>query len=465
MKLPAELKHILFETPELRRAYLVGGCVRDGLLGRPQKDFDIEVYGLPYEALQRCLTRWGRPDLVGRSFGVVKLSTSSGATYDFSVPRRDSKTMPGHKGFEIQLDPEIEPEQAAARRDFTINALMLDVRSEKILDFFGGEKDLRNKTLRHVGDAFPEDPLRVLRGMQFAGRFDLTAAPETLALCRSIVGTFKELAPERIREEWFKWARLSAAPSAGLRFLRDGGWIEHFPELAALIGVRQDPGWHPEGDVWNHSLHACDAMAGLETWKQADEESRIAWMLAALCHDLGKAHTTSEEMKKGRLRIVSHGHAERGVALAEAFLQRIDAPLMYRQRVAPLVADHLVQIAPLSDRGIRRLAARLAPETILGLIQLITADHSARPPLPPGLPTTARQLLERSGDLQIAQQAPRALLMGRHLLEKGMTPGPQMGIILKAAYEAQLDGLFDDLDGAMAWLDGVGKMYIRAGGK
>jgi tRNA nucleotidyltransferase (CCA-adding enzyme) len=454
MTIPPELKAILTETPELRRSFLVGGCVRDALLGLDQKDYDVEVYGISYDELQRALARWGRPDLVGRSFGVVKLFMASGATYDFSVPRRDSKTMAGHKGFEVILEPDIRPEDAAARRDFTINALMMDPRTGVHMDFFGGEKDLKNRVLRHVSAAFPEDPLRVLRGMQFAARFNLTPAVETIALCQSIVDTFAELAPERIREEWFKWARLSAVPSAGLRFLKDCGWLVHFPELAALVGVPQDPEWHPEGDVWNHTLHACDAMVKLDGWRSAPEDSQITWTLAALCHDLGKANTTHEEMKEGRMRTVSPGHSETGVPLAGSFLSRIDAPVSVRERITPLIADHLIHINPLSDRGIRRLAARLQPETIFGLVQLIAADHSGRPPKPGGMPPAAQELLKRSSDLKISERAPIGILMGRHLVERGMAPGPEMGRLLRAAYEAQLDGVFSDLEGALRWLEG-----------
>ena len=288
--------------------------------------------------------------------------------------------------------------------------------------------------------------------MQFVGRFDLTAAPATLELCRSMADTFKELAPERIREEWFKWALLSRVPSAAMRFLRDCGWGIHFPEVVSQIGVRQDASWHPEGDVWNHSLLAADAMVRQEGWRQADAESRISWTLAALCHDFGKVNTSREEMKDGRMRITSHGHPETGVVLAESFLKRIDAPASYRERILPLIADHLVHISPLSDRGIRRLSARLAPETIFGLVQLIAADHSARPPTPGGIPPAAQELLNRSRDLNVIHQAPKGILMGRHLIARGIKPGAEMGKILKASYEAQLDGEFGDLDGAMEWL-------------
>ena len=257
---PDELVAILGETPELARSFLVGGCVRDWLLAIPNKDFDIEVFGVSYEQLTVGLSRWGRTDLVGRSFGVVKLTTPEGQTFDFSIPRRDSKVAPGHKGFEISFDPAITSKEAAARRDFTINALMFDPRRGEVLDFFGGQADLKNRVLRHTSEAFVEDPLRVLRGMQFAARFDLRAAPETVMLCLEIKDGCRELAVERVREEWFKWAAKSVVPSRGLTFLVETQWVEHFPEIRALVGTLQDPEWHPEGDVFTHTCHCLDAL-------------------------------------------------------------------------------------------------------------------------------------------------------------------------------------------------------------
>src|SRR5688572_11477490 len=222
--LPPDLAAILTETPELKQAYLVGGCVRDWLLGIPNKDYDIEVFGLSYEELTRALGRWGKIDLVGRSFGVIKLTTASKETFDFSLPRRDSKVAPGHKGFDVEFDASITPEEAAARRDYTINSLMFDPRERKVLDFFEGERDLKGGILRHTSEAFPEDPLRVLRGMQFASRFNLAAAPETIDLARKIKKTHPELARERVRDEWFKWAEKSKTSSLGLKFLVQTEW-------------------------------------------------------------------------------------------------------------------------------------------------------------------------------------------------------------------------------------------------
>src|SRR5688572_20146261 len=362
--IPNDLLRVLRETPELKGAFLVGGCVRDWLLGIENKDYDVEVFGLEYQALAQALSRWGKVDLVGRSFGVVKLTLPSRAIYDFSIPRRDSKTAPGHKGFNVSFDPDLAPKEAAARRDYTINSLMFDPQRNELLDFFDGKNDLRRKILRPTSRAFPEDPLRVLRGMQFAARFELVADPETVRLAQKIKDAYAELAKERVREEWFKWAEKSVVPSLGLKFLVETGWVEHFPELQGTIGVPQDPEWHPEGDVYTHTAHCCDALVQLESWRKADTESRIVYMLAVLTHDFGKATTTTTEMREGEMRIVSPGHEGVSGSLASSFLDRINAPSTIRERVIPLVVNHMAHFTKVTDRGVRRLSKRLEPENI-----------------------------------------------------------------------------------------------------
>lgn len=458
--LPEPLIRILAETPELNGAFLVGGCVRDWLLGMEVKDYDVEVFGLAYEQLVGALERWGKPDLVGRSFGVVKLRVPTGLTFDFTIPRRDSKTAPGHKGFAITFDSALTPKEAAARRDFTINSLMYDPRRRELLDFFGGEKDLRDRVLRHTSDAFPEDPLRVLRGMQFAARFNLLAAPETIALSRAIKSTHSQLAIERVREEWFKWAEKSVTPSLGLQFLAETEWIEHYPEINRLRGTPQDPEWHPEGDVFVHTCHCCDAMAGLPEWKGADAEARIVYMLAILAHDFAKPQTTKVTIKDGRERIVSPGHEEEGGPLTETFLERIGAPLAIRARVVPLVTNHLAHMQIESARAIRRLAKRLQPETIQGLAIVMTADAMGRPPHPPVAPESVQELLRKARELEVEKRPPVHILLGRHLIELGMAPGPEFGRILSEAYEAQLGGEFSDLASARTWLLGQTKFQL-----
>ncbi len=449
---PAELQKLLSATPELARAFLVGGCVRDALLGLAVKDFDLEVFGVSYERLAKALRRWGRVDYVGQSFGVAKLTTGSGLAYDFAIPRRDRKVALGHKGFAVEFDADITPQEAASRRDFTLNALMFDPRRGEVLDFFGGQADLRDRVLRHTSDAFAEDPLRVLRGMQFASRFNLRVAPETVALCRSIKASFGELAVERVGDEWFKWAAKSVVPSVGLRFLADTEWLEHFPELAALRGTPQDPEWHPEGDVFTHTEHCCDALVKLPQWQAADEASRIAWMLAVLTHDFGKPAVTHEALRNGRMRIVSPGHEQGGVEPALKFLERIHAPHAIRDRVPPLVANHLAHMQPVTDRGVRRLAKRLEPETIASLCVIVTADHNGRPPKPACVPEGVKALLAKAEELRVQDSAPKPILQGRHLIAAGMTPGKEFKAILDEAFEAQLEGQFGDVEGAEAWL-------------
>ena len=450
-RLPSSLLRILRGAPELAHSYLVGGCVRDWLLGVPGKDFDVEVFGLGYEKLAGVLSRWGRADLVGRSFGVVKLSVGD-EVFDFSVPRRDSKVAPGHKGFAVEFDPALTPRDAAARRDFTVNALMFDPHRGEMLDFFGGEADLRARVLRHTGAAFAEDPLRVLRGMQFAARFGLDAAPETVALCRSIAGTFPELATERVLGEWMKWATRATVPSAGLRLLRDCGWIGYFPEIAALIGVPQDPEWHPEGDVWTHTIHGLDALVGLDGWREADEQTRAVLSFAVLAHDFAKPAFTRTVERDGRERVVSPGHEAAGGPLAERFLLRLGVPNILLARVPPLVAAHLAHLDPATPRMVRRLADRLAPANIRELAVVMVADAYGRPPRPQVVPDAVSRLLDVAAQFDLQSKAPRPVLLGRHLIERGRVPGIAFKAVLEDAFEAQLEGAFTDLAGAQAWL-------------
>lgn len=446
--MPPALECILRETPELARAYLAGGCVRDALLGYAPKDFDVEVYGITYEQLVAALSKWGKTDLVGRSFGVVKLFLIDGAEYDFSLARKDSKTAPGHKGFAIEFTPDLTLEEATARRDFTINSLLFDPRTREVIDLHNGQRDLEQRVLRHTSAAFVEDPLRVLRGFQFAARFDMRAASETIDLCRSIKHTLGELATERVWHEWRKWAIKSARPSLALFFLRDCEWLEHYPEIRALIGTPQDPRWHPEGDVFVHTCHCLDAMAQLPEWRRADEDTKSALMFAILAHDFGKA-TTTIVAEDG---ITSAGHESASVPLAEQFLKRIGAPIHIRERVAPLCLNHMFYTEVVTDRSVRRLARRLAPESVESLAILMTADSMGRPPRPPKIPAIVESLRAKAAELDVQANAPKPILQGRHLIERGMKPGPAFSPILDAAFEAQLDGAFNDIDGARAWL-------------
>ena len=420
------------------RALLVGGCVRDELLGREPKDFDIECFGISAPDLQAALGAKFELDLVGISFGVIKLKHLE---IDVAMPRRETKLGLGHRAFGMEYDPTLTIEEASARRDFTVNAIYRDPLTDEILDPWNGRADLEKRILRHVSPHFTEDPLRVLRGMQFVARFGLTPAPETIEVCRGM--TPEGLAPERLFGEWAKLLTQGVWISKGLNFLRDVDWVKYYPELEALIGCKQDPEWHPEGDVWNHTLCCLDAFAKEREQgtgnRERDEDLVVG--LAVLCHDFGKPRCTAYDPVKKRIR--SLGHDEEGVEPTLSFLRRLTNEERLLKEVPPLVRLHMRPFAmwrdKSSDGAIRRLAAKVV--RIDRLLRVAAADDAGRPPFP-SEPEPLRWLAREAERLRVADSAPRPLVQGRDLIALGMKPGVEFGRILKAAYEAQLDGRF-----------------------
>jgi tRNA nucleotidyltransferase (CCA-adding enzyme) len=423
------------------RAVVVGGSVRDAALGKAAHDVDIEVYGIAADALDALLAARFRVDRVGKAFGVIKIR---GLPIDISVPRRESKAGLGHKGFIVGSDPYLSVTEAASRRDYTINAVSLDPLTGEVIDPFGGLEDLRRRILRHTSDKFAEDPLRVLRGVQFAARFDLAVADETVALARTIEP--EGLAAERVWDEWRKLILWGERPSRGLWFLAACGWVRHFPELAALIGCAQEPEWHPEGDVWVHTLACMDAFAE-ERIGVAEEDLIVG--CAVLCHDFGKPATTTFE--DGRIRSRKHDHE--GEAPTRAFLARLTNSEDFIDAVVTLVVNHL-RPQQLYDQGagdtaIRRLARSVG--RIDRLVRVARADRCGRPGAPPDDFPEGVWLLARAHELAVADSAPQPLVMGRHLIDLGLVPGPHFRAILDTCYEAQLDGVFTDPAGGIAF--------------
>ena len=429
------------------RALLVGGCVRDGLLGLNPKDFDIECFGISGQDLQRALEAEFELDLVGISFGVIKLKHLE---IDVAMPRRETKLGLGHRAFGMEYDPTLTIEEASARRDFTVNAIYSDPLTGEILDPWNGRADLEKRILRHVSPHFVEDPLRVLRGMQFVARFDLTPAPETIEVCRTM--TPEGLAPERLFGEWEKLLVQGVKISKGLNFLKDVGWVKYYPELERLIGCKQDPEWHPEGDVWNHTCCCLDAFAKEREEGRGKREEDLVVGLAVLCHDFGKPACTSYDSVKKRIR--SLGHDEEGVEPTLAFLRRLTNEERLLKEVPPLVRLHMRPFAmwrdKSSDGAIRRLAAKVV--RIDRLIRVAAADDAGRPPFP-SEPEPLRWLAEQAERLRVADSAPKPIVQGRDLIALGMKPGVEFGRILKAAYEAQLDGKFNDLKGGIEYVN------------
>ena len=416
------------------RALIVGGWVRDRLLGLASKDIDVEVFGLPAGQLRTLLERFGRVETIGESFTVYKLGT-----IDVSLPRRESKVGPGHRGFLVEGDPAMPVDEAARRRDFTINAISFDPLSGVYLDPCGGRADLDARRLRIVDEAtFGDDSLRVLRAMQFVARFELSVLPETMAVCRTI--PLDDLPSDRIWGEFEKLLLLPARPSLGFEFARQAGVVSSLlPEMAALIGCGQEPDWHPEGDVWVHTLMVIDEARAriddLPRW------AKVAVMLGAVCHDFGKPATTA--FFDGRVR--SHNHEEAGVEPARALLYRLNVHAIdgvdVRAQVFGLTAHHLKPGSwhkarhEVGDGAFRRLAQKVDLEL---LARLAAADCMGRAGT---FDCSAMSwFVERARALGVEHEAPKPLLLGRHLLALGLAPGPEVGRILRQVYERQLDG-------------------------
>ncbi len=432
---------------------LIGGAVRDQLLGSSPKDIDIECYGLPFQELNSALERVATVHAVGKSFGVLK-ARIGGMEIDVSLPRRERKVGRGHRSFEVDHDPFMSFAEAASRRDFTINAIGVDLRSGAILDPWGGVADIKAQIIRHVSDAFAEDPLRVLRACQFAARFGFAIAPETLEKCRSLQGELSTLSRERIWEEFKKLLLKSPRPSVGILALEATGALSLFPELAALRGTPHNLAFHPEGDVWIHNNLALDACVKVCRDEKLEEKEALPLMLATLCHDLGKPATA--RLIDGNWR--NPGHAQAGEAPTRALLGRMGCPLFLVEPIVALVREHIEPYRlwkqslsrPVADGLIRRLALR-AP--IAPLCRLVLADFRGRAAEDAQGPCSAAEwLLQRAASLGVRDQAPRPILQGRDLQALGLRPGPPMGRLLKAAFEAQLDGEFADLPGAIAWI-------------
>jgi len=423
------------------RAWLVGGSVRDLALGRAVTDLDLEVFDLPAEQLRNCLADDFELDLVGQSFGILKLRRWP---VDVGLPRREAKIGLGHRGFAVHSDPHLDLPSAAARRDFTLNAIYFDPLTGTVDDPWQGLADLAKRVLRHTSEAFAEDPLRVLRGMQLAARFDLQVAPATVALCRGIDP--EGLPGERIWAEWVKLITLGNRPSRGLKFLHDCRWLQHFRQLDALRGCPQDPIYHPEGDVWQHTLHCMDAFAAERT---GDRWEDLVVGCAVLCHDLGKPTTTSKSAA-GRIR--SLGHEQESVTQTEAFLGAMTSNRKLLAEVVPLIAEHMrpVQLfqSLASPAAIRRLAARVG--RIDRLVRVARADMFGRPPMPTDAFPAGDWLLARAKKLEIVQAPPVPLVLGRHLIALGAEPGPGFKAILDRAFAAQLAGKITTVDEGIA---------------
>jgi len=409
-------------------SYIVGGYVRDLILGNNPKDIDVEVYNILPDDLFKILDKFGNPKQVGKSFGVFKLGE-----YDFSIPRRERKTGSKHTDFDIECDPFMTPREACLRRDLTINALMMDPFTKEIHDFYNGLKDIENKTIRHISDRFSEDALRVIRVARFASRFGFSVDGSTTKLCESLLCELRHLPKERFFTEFENILLKSAKPSIAFEFLSSIGVIEsYYPELDVLRYIEQGEKWHPEGTVWVHSLLAIDQIP--------IEERTLEIMLATLCHDMGKAIVKAED--KGEGHISFKYHAEDGVKPAEKFLRSLTNEDKLIEGVLSLVYHHMRPYElkkELHKKNIRRLALKV---DIPKLMVVHRADKSGR-----GLPETDFDYIQDF--LYVYEEIKneiKPLIQGKHLMEIGMEPGKHFGSILKQLFDIQINGDFSTIE-------------------
>jgi len=453
MKLPTILEQISKTLEQNNaRAIVVGGLVRDYFLNFPSKDYDVEVYGLEsLEHLEEILQRFAKVNLVGKSFGVLKFN-HEGIAYDFSFPRSEIKVGKGHQGFEVAVDGNMSFKQGAKRRDFKINAMGYDIQNKTFLDPFDAKSDMEKKVLRHIDDkTFIEDPLRVYRAIQFCARFGYTLAKETKELCKQMVssGMLDELAKERVYVEFKKLLLKSPKPSVGFELMRELGIVSYFPELKALIDVPQSVKWHPEGDVWIHTMMSVDEMAKL---LGDNEKQNLKYMFAILCHDLGKASTTTVD-EMGTIRAI--GHEYEGVACTKKLMYRLTDEHDFIESILPLVEHHLKPSQFYADkskeRAIRKLATKVNIEELVAVARADFLGRTTKEALS-GIYAAGDWLLEKATNLKVQNKPLKNILQGRDLIALGFTPSVKFKEILDAVYALQLEGSISTQEEALLFV-------------
>lgn len=419
-------------------AMLIGGAVIDSILGLEIKDWDIEVFGLSFGQLESILVSLDLPvNTVGKSFGIIKTQIDE-VEIDISIPRRENRIGVGHTDFEVELDHTMTPYEAGLRRDLTINSMYKNLHTDELVDPFNGLADLQNGVIRCTNEkTFIEDPLRVLRIMQLLPRKGKVVDSSTIELCKTLVNEFSSLPRERVMEEFTKLLLKADKPSMGLKFLRECGWLIHFPELFNLIGCEQNPEWHPEGDVWIHTMMVLDNAAQLR--HLVPEELRLTFMFGALLHDIGKPATTTSDLR-------SNGHDTFGATLVPAFMNRLTNETKLIENVQKIVELHM--LPGQLHRSNAKLSAwkRLHNRFRLDILGFQSkADSNGR---------TGRSLLDKHEPSELCFQFCeefglaenggeniKPLVQGRDIIKLGLSPSSLFGKLLAEAYEMQLEGM------------------------
>lgn len=405
-------------------AYFVGGFVRDRLLGIENKDIDIEVHGIDASTLRDILKEQGELLEMGESFGIFSLK---GFGLDIALPRSEAASGKGHRDFEISVNPFIGTRKAAARRDFTVNALLEDVLTGEITDHFGGQNDLENRILRHVNDeSFPEDPLRVLRLAQFAARFGFSVAPDTVQLCRNIDLSY--LSRERIEGELKKALMKSEKPSVFFEVLKEVNGLDiWFPLLKKLTELPQNPEYHPEGDVWVHTMQVLDRAA---SYRNKVTEPYF-FMLSALCHDLGKITATKDINGK----IHAYNHEKEGLPLVEEFLGKITNERDAFRYALNMTLFHMKPGVMARSSSSQKSFNKLFDESVApsDLIYLVLSDEGER------YECTGEILFERLEAYREVMSRP--YVQGKDLIAAGLTPDKSFSQLLAYAHKLRLAGI------------------------
>ena len=444
---------------------LVGGCVRDALLNIEPKDIDVEVIGCSIDQLETALKPFGDIDLIGKAFGILKIK---GLDVDFSVPRKENKIGIGHKEFAISLEP-MTAQEAATRRDFSFNALAFDPLTNELLDFFGGQVDINEQVIRHTSNQFNEDPLRVLRAMQFQSRFDFDIVSRTAKEMKKMSLSIWELAEERISEEFMKWAIKGNQPERIFDFIRDANLEWFLPELAILKNIEQDPIWHPCGSVENHTILCLKNIIKICQRENIIGEEKAILVFAILLHDIGKATTSARIFKEkhGRVVIASHGHERESGIMAIDILERIGIKASLIERIIPLIENHLTHVTIFhlekessQKSALLKLSRRLVPSSIKDLLFIVEADALGKFPhnetqeeMEIRVAGEINRVKKLSELINVIDKKRDSILMGRHLIEMGFKPGIIFGEILSKGEDAQDNLEFTNVEEAKEWVN------------
>lgn len=458
MRFPPSAQAVLDRLRQkCNEVFVVGGSVVDAILGDDPVDYDFEVYGHSYEELAEILAPW-EPKLTGKQFGIIKLShkLTDGVDIDVSVPRRDNKVGTGHKGFEVILDKDMTPKEAAKRRDLSINCLYWDPMTCQVIDHFGGLDDLIHGIIRATDPAtYVDDPVRPLRAMQLLARKGKVVDEDLLHLVAEMTPTFEEIATERVYEEFRKLLMKSPQPSIGLQFLVNSGYIINFPELGAMVHTKENPEWHPEGTTWGHVMNVVDNAAKVREWMVGAEADELlvpqgvdlprlpedwteAFMWAALLHDCGKPTVMEPDG-------TAHGHDKAAEPVVEAFLDKtMNGMKDLRSKILSLVTNHMqpfhLSHGTAKPKAWRKLHNKVRLD-VLGWLSRCdgTAGKNMNTIRPEREHLPSIACWSSFEDIGTAGAKIPPVLMGRHLKDAGFNPGPQFGKALAAAYDAQLE--------------------------